>query len=79
MSKKPKMKLLGEDGNIYAVLGRAGRMLREAGLEGQVPEMIERVKASGNYYKALNIISEYVDTELTTKSKEKKARDAHER
>ncbi len=79
MSEKPKMNLIGEDGNIFFILGRAGQALRQAGLEHQVSEMHERVKASGDYYKALGIISEYVETELTPKSKPKKARNTHER
>lgn len=60
---KPKMKLLGEDGNIFAILGRAGRLLRENGQGELVQEMTRRVQESRDYYKALNIISEYVQTE----------------
>ena len=39
--------------------------------------MCDRVYQSGNYYKALNIISEYVETELSEKtpSKQKKRSD----
>lgn len=65
---KPKMKLLGQDGNIFAILGRAGRLLRENGQGDLVQEMTHRVQESGNYYKALNIISEYVQTELSEPS-----------
>ena len=31
----------------------------------QSDEMVERVTSCGDYYKALSIISEYVDTELS--------------
>lgn len=65
---KPKMKLLGEDGNIFAILGRAGRLLRENGQGDLVQEMTRRVQESRDYYKALNIISEYVQTELSEPS-----------
>ncbi len=49
-----------------------------------VDHMVQRVTTCGDYYKALNIISEYVDTELSDntqpkKSHEKKGNDAHER
>ena len=31
MSEKPKMELVGHDGNIFAILGRASVMLKRAG------------------------------------------------
>ena len=79
-----KMELLGQDGNIFAILGRASALLKRAGMKDQADEMFQRVTASGSYEQALNIISEYVETELTPppihqKSNKKKARDAHER
>ena len=75
--KRPKMKLVGQDGNIFAILGRASRLLKENGQPQQAKEMSSRVYQSGDYYKALNIISEYVETELSEKtpSKQKKRSD----
>ena len=64
---RPKMKLVGQDGNIFSILGRASRLLKENGQPDQAKEMCDRVYQSGNYYKALNIISEYVETELSEK------------
>lgn len=71
---RPKMKLAGEDGNIFAILGRASRLLRENGQPEKAKEMSDRVYRSGNYYQALHIISEYVETELSenTPPKQKK-------
>ena len=66
--KRPKMKLVGEDGNIFAILGRASRLLKRNGQAEQAEEMRNRVYHSGDYYKALNIISEYVETELSEKT-----------
>ena len=65
MSEKPKMRLLGQDGNIFAILGRASALLRDAGQGDQAKEMRERVTGSGSYDEALNIVSEYVETELS--------------
>ena len=65
--KRPKMKLVGQDGNIFAILGRASRLLKENGQPQQAKEMSSRVYQSGDYCKALNIISEYVETELSEK------------
>ena len=81
---KPSMQLLGHDGNIFSIMGHASQLLRRAGMKAQSEEMVERVTACGDYYKALHIISEYVDTELSDhtqpqKSHEKKGKDAHER
>lgn len=66
--KRQKMKLVGQDGNIFAILGRASRLLKENGQPQQAKEMSSRVYQSGDYYKALNIISEYVETELSEKA-----------
>ena len=62
---RPKLKLLGHDGNIFSILGDASRLLRRAGMSEQANEMADRVYKSGNYYEALGIISEYVETELS--------------
>ena len=82
--QKPKMELLGHDGNIFSLMGTASQLLQRAGMAEQNKEMIERVTSCGDYYKALNIISEYVETELSPpsnksqKSKKKEKR-SHER
>lgn len=63
--KRPKLTLVGQDGNIFSILGRAKRELQKAGMGKEANEMINRATSAGNYYKALNIISEYVETELS--------------
>lgn len=60
-----KLQLLGHDGNIFSILEDASKLLKNAGMTAQANEMAERVSKSGNYYKALAIISEYVETELS--------------
>ena len=83
--QKPQMQLIGEDGNIFAILGRASGLVKDAGMKAQSDEMFERVTACGDYDKALRIISEYVETELSPrpknpqKSQKKKGTNAHER
>ena len=82
--QKPKMELLGQDGNIFGIMGRASHLLKQAGMKEQSDEMISRVTVCGDYNKALNIISEYVDTELSNhsnpqKTTKKKGKDAYER
>ena len=59
--QRPKMRLYGQDGNIFNLVGIAERTLREHGLTDQAKEMKDRVFASGSYGEALCIIGEYVN------------------
>ena len=63
--KKPKMQLIGQDGNIFAIMGRASRLLTDYGQADKAKEMRDRVMSCDSYQKALNIVSEYVETELS--------------
>lgn len=77
--KRPKMKLLGHDGNIFSIMGDAKKLLCRNGQGKEAEEMYRRVKESGNYYKALGIISEYVETELSTPQKPERHKKKPER
>lgn len=83
--RKPKMELMGHDGNIFSIMGRASFLLQMAGMNAENKEMVDRITSCKDYDKALNIISEYVDTELSTpaiepkKSHKKKGKSAYER
>lgn len=68
---RPKMKLLGHDGNIFSIMGDARRLLVRNGQGKEADEMFQRVQNCGNYYQALGIISEYVETELSVPRSEK--------
>lgn len=58
---KPDCALIGEDGNIFNLVGLAARTLHENGMTVEASEMTKRVYASDNYDKALGIIGEYVN------------------
>lgn len=58
---KPDCALIGQDGNIFNLMGIASRTLKAHGMEEQAKEMREKITASGNYGEALNIIGEYVN------------------
>lgn len=60
---KPKCKLVGENGNIFNLMGIASRTLKRAGLREEAEEMVDRISKSQSYLQALAIISEYVDIE----------------
>ncbi len=60
-AQKPDCPLIGQDGNIFNLMGIASQTLRRAGLDGQATEMCNRIQESGSYYQALGIIGEYVN------------------
>lgn len=57
---KPDCPLIGENGNIFNLLGIASGTLRRNGMADEAKEMGERVFSSGSYGEALGIIGEYV-------------------
>lgn len=58
---KPDCPLIGQDGNIFNLVGIASRTLKRNGLSEEASEMTEKVFKSGSYEEALGIISEYVN------------------
>lgn len=58
---KPRVKLVGTDGNIFAVVGRCKQALEQAGLQDQAKELAERVFKATSYDEALGICQEYVE------------------
>ena len=58
---KPDCPLIGQDGNIFCLVGIAAKTLRENGLSILEDEMTARVYDSGSYEEALGIIGEYVN------------------
>lgn len=65
MTQRPKMQLIGQDGNIFAIMGRASQLLKSSGQGDKAKEMRDRVMSCDSYQKALSIVSEYVETELS--------------
>ena len=61
---KPKCRLVGEDGNIFNLMGLASKTLKIADLSDESKEMIERITSGAqSYEEAIAIIMEYVDVE----------------
>ena len=57
---KPIAPMLGARGDFYNLLCIANRTLRRAGQPEQAEEMWRRALDSGDYYKAISIMGEYV-------------------
>ncbi len=58
---KPNCPLIGEDGNIFHLVGIAAKTLRKNGMKEEASEMTEKVFKSGSYEEALGIIGDYVN------------------
>lgn len=58
---KPDCPLIGQDGNIFNLMAIASRTLDEHGMTAEAQEMRQRIQDSDSYYKALDIIGEYVN------------------
>lgn len=62
--KKPACKMVGENGNVFNLMGLASRALREAGFPEKAKEMLRRVNSEAKSYDAaLMLIMEYVEVE----------------
>jgi hypothetical protein len=59
-SKKPVCKLIGRDGNVFAIIGNVQRALRKAGLNSRADEFGKRAMSSGSYDEVLMLCHEYV-------------------
>ena len=59
--EKPDCALIGQDGNIFNLIGIAARTLRANGMTKEANEMRGRISQSGSYDEALGIIGEYVN------------------
>lgn len=58
---KPDCELIGQDGNIFNLMGIASYTLKQNGMADEAKEMCSRVTSSGSYCEALNIIGDYVN------------------
>jgi hypothetical protein len=59
--QKPDCPLIGQDGNIFNLMGIASRTLKDSGMKAEAAEMRDRITSSGSYDNALAIIGEYVN------------------
>jgi hypothetical protein len=60
-TNKPKVKLTGQDGNIFNLVGVASKALKKAGMQDDAKHMSDEVFKAHSYDEALAIICKYVD------------------
>lgn len=58
---KPDCALIGQDGNIFNLMGIASHTLKQNGMAEEAEMMCIRIRGAENYCEALNIIGEYVN------------------
>lgn len=63
METKPTVKLVGEDGNVFAIIARVSRAIKNAGTPEKAKEFTARAFRSGSYQEVLSLVQEYVDVE----------------
>jgi hypothetical protein len=59
--QRPKVKLVGQNGNIYNLIGVASKELRKAGFITESKEMTDKIFQCSSYDEALSTICEYVN------------------
>ena len=60
---KPKVKLVGENGNVFNLMGICSRALKDIGMKDESKEMCGKIMKCGSYHEALAIMMEYCDVE----------------
>lgn len=58
---KPKVKLTGTDGNVFALIGKCQVALKKANMEKEAKEMANKCREANSYDEAIRIMMEYVD------------------
>jgi len=63
MEEKPRLKLTGEDGNAFFIMGRALGIARRAGWEKEKIDEFKNKVMSGDYDHLLRVCMEYFEVE----------------
>ncbi|MCI9135436.1 MAG: hypothetical protein HFI31_14825 [Lachnospiraceae bacterium] len=59
--KKPECELIGEDGNVFFIIGRVVKTLRRAGLYEQADEFNSKYPNCQSYDEVLRLAMDYVE------------------
>ena len=60
---KPNVKLVGEDGNAFSIMGRVKKALRQAGADQEYIDKYLKEATSGDYDHLLVVSMKYVNVE----------------
>ncbi|MCJ7784160.1 MAG: hypothetical protein MUP41_09510 [Desulfobacterales bacterium] len=60
---KPKCRLIGEDGNVFNIIGRVLKALKKAGQDDKANEFQTKAMTCRSYAEVLNLCGDYVEIE----------------
>lgn len=60
-TRKPTCKLIGEDGNVFNIIGLVCKCLKKNNMADKAGEFRERAFASSNYDEVLRLCMDYVE------------------
>ena len=60
---KPYCKLIGTDGNVFALAGKVTSALKKAGYPDKAKEFSSKLCQCGSYDEALNLMQDYVEAD----------------
>jgi hypothetical protein len=58
---KPICKLVGTDGNVFAIIGKVSSCLKKAGLQTEAKEFQDQAFNAQSYDEVLQLCTKYVD------------------
>jgi len=58
---KPELELVGKDGNVFSIIGRALRVAKREGWDKEKIEKFTDEVTSGDYTRALRVCMDYFD------------------
>jgi hypothetical protein len=61
MPDKPRCKLIGEDGNVFNIIGLIKKTLKASGQPEKAKEFVNRAFAAGSYDEVLAMADNYVE------------------
>jgi len=61
MDNKPKVKLTGTDGNVFAIIGKVNRALKDAGQGAKAKEFLTKATNAKSYDEVLQMLFDYVE------------------
>ncbi len=59
----PKVRLIGQDGNVFGIISKVALTLERHGYVDQAKEFRKRAYACKDYYEVLALVMEFVDVE----------------
>jgi hypothetical protein len=59
--EKPEVILVGEDGNVFSIIGRVSKVLKRAGQSEKAAEFTKKAFACHSYEDVLGLVGDYCE------------------